>query len=374
MNAFRLTEWGRPPERVQIPIPTPGSGQVLVRVAGCGLGRADVTAQSVSSTARERHGWVVPYTLGQETTGHVAQLGAGVTGIAEGEPVAVLPRVSCGQCWHCLRGVTTSCPSSQVGHGYGRDGGLADYVLVDQRENLLALGTLDPWTSGPLINDAASAYHAVRRIRQRVFPDGVVVVFGVDGPGSCAIQLLRLLTSARVFAVDDDPTRRDRAERVGAHTTCSTIEAAAEALHALTGGRGADAALRFGSAEAPDDALAATVRDGGAYGIAGRPGSRLSHASLPDDGELFTFRRPSGADVREVVSLAAAGPLRGEVTEFGFDQVEEAYALLAAGELPGGRAVIVLDRETASRPKTATGHGRRGTSAEETVREVDITP
>jgi propanol-preferring alcohol dehydrogenase len=287
----------------------------------------------------ERLGWRLPFTLGHEVAGWVASLGDGVTGFAEGDPVALATQNSCGQCWHCLRGLDSSCPRAAAGRGYGRDGGLADHVLVDSTRSLVRLDSLDPVTAGPLTDAGATAYHAVRRILPRVHPGGLVVVIGIGGLGSFAVQFLRLLTASRVVAVDTNPLRLTVAAELGAHATATSLS------RDLVGRFGADAVLDF---VGTDDTIAAglrALRPAGSYGLIGAAGGRLTapwFGSLPKDGEVFTFQGSSLADLHDVLSLASTGTLRNDVQRFPFDQISDAYSQLAAGTLSDGRGLIVF--------------------------------
>ncbi|MBB5888864.1 alcohol dehydrogenase catalytic domain-containing protein [Kutzneria kofuensis] len=335
MRAFRITEWGKPPQVVDVPVPQPGPGQVLVRVAGCGLCHTDVSLPHMPASVGERLGWRVPFTLGHEVAGRIAVLGDGVTGFAEGDAVALVSPNSCGQCWHCQRGLDSACPNGRAGRGYGRDGGLAEYVLVDGKRFLIPLASLDPVTSGPLTDAGATSYHAVRRALPRIHPGGTVAVIGVGGLGSFAVQFLRLLTAARIVAVDTNPARLPAALSLGAH----------EAFPSLDGISGADAVLDFVGA---DDTIAAglrALRPGGCYGLVGAAGGRLTApllGALPKDGEVFTFQGSAITDLHDVISLAATGAIRNEVQRFPFDDIETAYSRLAAGTLDSPRALIVL--------------------------------
>jgi propanol-preferring alcohol dehydrogenase len=345
MRAYRMTSWGGAPSAAEVPVPTPGPGQVLVRVAGCGLCRSDLTMRRMPQVVGEKMGWRMPFTLGHETAGWVAGLGAGVTGVTEGDPVALASPTSCGTCWHCIRGQDNNCPYGVTGRGYGLDGGLADYVLVADRRGLLPLAGLDPRHAGPLTDAGATAYHAVRRALPRIFPGGTVVVLGAGGLGAFAVQFLRVLTAARVVAVDVSPDRLAYAESVGAHETVPGVdEATGGRLRALTRRLGADAVLDFVGTDATIAAGVAATRPGGAYGMIGSAGGRLAKpwwGTLPKDGEIFHFQGSTIADAQEVVALAAAGLIRNEVTEFPFTEIDEAYTRLAAGTLTG-RAVITL--------------------------------
>jgi propanol-preferring alcohol dehydrogenase len=333
MRAFRITAWGQPPQVVDVPVPTPGPGQVLIRVAGCGLCHSDVTLPHIPEAVGSRLGWRVPFTLGHEVAGWVAS--PGVPGFAEGDAVALVSPTSCGQCWHCLRGLDSSCPNGLAGRGYGRDGGLAEYVLVDSPRFLIPLGTLDPVTAGPLTDAGATSYHAVRRVLPRIYPGGTVAVIGVGGLGSYAVQFLRLLTAAHVVAVDTSPTRLAAAPALGA-------SAAAPSLSGLTG---LDAVLDFVGTDDTIAAGLAALRPGGAYGLIGAAGGRLQaplFRALPKDGEVFTFTGSTIADLHDVIALATAGALRNDVQRFPFDAVEDAYSRLAAGTLDSPRALIVF--------------------------------
>lgn len=334
MRAYRMTDWTAPPRAVEVAVPAPGPGQLLVRVAGCGLCRSDLAMRKLPQAMGERLGWAMPYTLGHETAGWIAGAGAGVAGLAEGDPVALVSAASCGTCWYCVRGLDNSCPRGVVGRGYGQDGGLADYVLVDHRRGVLPLSGLEPRGAGPLTDAGATAYHAVRRALPRITPGGTVVVLGAGGLGGFAVQFLRILTAARVVAVDTNPDRLGYARSIGAH----------DGLESTADVRGADAVLDFVGTDTTIAAGLAAVRPGGAFGLVGAAGGRLDRAwfgTLPRDGEVFTFQGGTVADVQEVLGLAAAGQIRNDIEEFDFERIDDAYAQLAAGSL-SGRAVVML--------------------------------
>ncbi len=349
MRAYRMIDWAAPPRATEVAVPSPGPGQVLVRVAGCGLCRSDLAMRTLPQPVGERFGWAMPYTLGHETAGWITACGAGVTGLAEGDAVALVSSSSCGACWFCLRGMDNSCPRGIVGRGYGRDGGLADYVLVDDRRGVLKLDSLDPRTAGPLTDAGATAYHAVRRALPRISSGGTAVVLGAGGLGAFAVQFLRILTAARVVAVDANPDRLGYARSIGAHEGLAGVgDATAAGIRALTEGRGADAVLDFVGLDTTIAAGVASVRPGGAFGLIGAAGGKLDRAwfgALPKDGEVYTFQGGTIADLQDVIALAAAGLVCNDVEEFAFDHIDDAYARLTAGTLHG-RAVVVLDRRT----------------------------
>ncbi|MGY0500310.1 alcohol dehydrogenase catalytic domain-containing protein [Nocardia sp. FBN12] len=347
MQAYRILEWGRPPEVVDVPIPEPGPGEVVVRVAGCGLCHSDLGMMQMPREVCESLGWQVPFTLGHETAGWVAALGAGVTSCAEGDPVAVVSPSSCGECSYCIRGQDNCCPKGLAGRGYGRDGGLAEFVRVSSPRGLIRLSGLDPRTAGTLTDAGATAFHGVRRVVPRITPGGVVVVIGAGGLGSFALQYLRHLTTAQVVVIDTDATRRAVAMELGAHNAIAQIGAStAETIRAMSaGGLGADAVLDFVGTDSTIAAGIAATRAGGAFALIGAAGGKLDAAwfdALPKDGEIFTFQGSTISDAHDVIRLAEAGAIRNDVETYTFDQVGQAYRDLEAGGLRG-RAVVVLD-------------------------------
>lgn len=345
MKAFRLVEWEHPPELTETSIPSPGPGEVLVEVAGNGLCHSDVGMALAPAAFMEPLGWRVPFTLGHEVGGYVAELGPGAVGFAVGDPVAVISPHSCGHCIWCARGQDNNCDDSIVGRGYGIDGGLARYMLVATTRELVKLHTLDPVVAGPLTDAGATSYHAVKRAIPRIPPGGSAVVIGAGGLGAYAIQHLRALTSARIVAVDISADRRSYATELGAHDVLEGVndDTTAELRRLLEGG--ANAVFDFvGNDLSILHGLQSTAK-AGSYALVGAGNGSLRGTmfdKLPKDGEVFSFQAPTIADTLEVIALAEAGQLRVDVDLFPLDRVAEAYEKMEQGELRG-RAVVIPD-------------------------------
>jgi propanol-preferring alcohol dehydrogenase len=169
------------------------------------------------------------------------------------------------------------------------------------------------------------------------------VVVGTGGLGAFAVQFLKVLSPARVVAVDVNPARLDLARELGADDALVGVGDSTTAdLATCTEGRGAEAVLDFVGADATISAGLASVRPAGAFGLIGAGGGTFRgpwYGRLPREAEVFTFQGSTIADAHEVVALAEAGLIRNEVDVFPFDHVGEAYAKLERGELRG-RAVV----------------------------------
>ncbi|MEO7124354.1 MAG: alcohol dehydrogenase catalytic domain-containing protein [Lacisediminihabitans sp.] len=191
-------------------IPAPGPGEVLVKVAVCGVCGSDATEYTRGPVLT-----VMPVTLGHEFAGTVAALGEGVISLPLGATVVCGAGVSCGTCKPCLEGRTNLCREYTT-LGLQHDGGLAGYVvapattLLDVSDSGLSLDTLG------LSQPMSIGVHAVRRSSLRAGQDAVIV--GVGGIG-VFITVAAAAVGARVLVVDLNEERLALAEALGAFAT-----------------------------------------------------------------------------------------------------------------------------------------------------------
>src|ERR1044071_6828305 len=140
MRAIRFTGNGRPVQIADVPKPSPGPGQVTVKTGGA----VDGVYHSDLHVMEECLGFKPPFTLGHENAGWVAELGGGVTGFKEGDPVAVYGPWGCGRCHSCQLSMENYCENwaeiDGFGGGLGLDGGMAEYMLVPAGRLLVPLG------------------------------------------------------------------------------------------------------------------------------------------------------------------------------------------------------------------------------------------
>ncbi len=263
--------------------------------------------------------------------------------ISVGDAVALVSPSSCGQCRFCRRGLDSACPNGLAGRGYGRDGGLAEYVVADAARSVLPLAKLDPIAAAPLTDAGATSYHAVRRGLHLLEPGSTAVVLGAGGLGSFAVQFLRALSPARVVAVDQHASRRDYAVELGAHETLDGVDRSTTgAIREITGGDGAELVLDFVGIDPSIAAGLGATRSGGAFGLVGASGGSFRGpwmGGLPKDADIFTFQGSCISDAQAVIALAEAELIRSDVDLFPLERVAEAYEAMDRGELRG-RAVV----------------------------------
>lgn len=345
MQAYRIVEWGRPPEFVDVPKPVAGPGEVVLQMKGAGLCRSDLDMME----GRPYADWLKPgYTLGHENAGLVHELGQGVTDLAEGDAVVVHHMQVCGHCDFCLNGAEQSCTTHSVGplpitRGCGIDGGLAPYLVVPRKE-LVTIGNMDPVAVAPLTDAGVTAYRAIRSVQDRLIPGAHVLVIGIGGLGSFAVQILRILTGATIIAMDVGSDRLRHARELGADHAVLSGPRAVEEVMDLTRGRGCEAIIDFVGTDGTLQTAAGVSRPQGRIVLVGMELGTLTvgWGTMATACEFAISLGSRRSDLRELCDLAARGLLRIDVERFALDDVETAYQALREGRL-SGRAVIAFD-------------------------------
>jgi len=337
MRALQLRRAGEMPEIMDVPIPEPGPGQVRLRTAGSGLCHSDLHVIHANPPF-----FNLPLTIGHEPTGWVDAVGAGVTSVREGDACAIYFPWGCGHCVRCAGGEENICEGQLAGPGAGRDGGMADYILVDDVRHLVPLGTLDPIAMAPLMCAGITTYHAIKAALPRLVPGSAVVLIGIGGLGHIAIQILRALSPARIIAVDSHDDKLVHARELGAQDTLRGGPGAAEKIKEITGGLGATLVLDMVGVDATMALGAASLARKGELKIIGVAGGTLPlrFHEMARDASVSVPYAGTLPELYEVLELAKAGLIKPEVETVSFEGVLDTYRRLEHGELRG-RAVLV---------------------------------
>ena len=344
MKALQLTAWKHEAELVEVPDPTPGPGEVVIRVGGAGACHSDLHLMHDFDASVVP--WSLPFTLGHENAGWVEARGSGVSGLSVGDAVAVYGSWGCGHCRRCLLGMENYCENQAelgvAGGGLGANGGMAPLMLVPNARWLVPLGDLDPAEAAPLTDAGLTPYHAVKRSLPLLVPGSTAVVVGAGGLGQMAVQLLRALSPATVVVVDQGPEALEVARQLGADHAVLASSDAATAIRELTHGRGAEVVLDVVGVDETLALAAAVARPLGHLTIVGIGGGTLpvSFFTVPYEVSIATTYWGTLPELIEVIELAAAGKIRTRVERFPLDAGPDVYASLHAGKLTG-RAVIV---------------------------------
>jgi propanol-preferring alcohol dehydrogenase len=342
MLAYQLVEWQQPPELRQVEVPEPGPGEVLVKVGGAGACHSDLHVMEWPGGTLP---YELPFTLGHENAGWIESVGPGVTGWEPGDAVAVYGPWGCGRCRSCRSTLETLCEHSAeigaAGGGLGRDGGMAEYMLVPDPRLLVPLGDLDPRDAAPLSDAALTPYHALKLALPKLTPGTSVLVIGIGGLGHMAVQLVRALTPSNVIAVDVDPAKLELASEVGATATVQPGSNAQAEIAELTAGRGATLVLDCVGNDATLQLDVKSVAAGGSVMVIGVAGGTLpvTFGTMRFDASITYPYWGSRIELAEVLELAAAGRIHAHVERFPLQQAASAYERMREGKL-AGRAVI----------------------------------
>ena len=265
MKALLLDEY-KHLEVVDVPMPTAGPGELLVRVAACGICGSDVHGYDGSSGRR-----IPPVVMGHEAAGLVAKIGEGVSRFAVGDRVTFDSTVFCGSCAFCLRGEVNLCEQRQVmgvscGE-YRRAGAFAEYIAVPERIAYRLPDALE-FAEAAMLEAVSVALHAVRVAEMRGGETALVIGAGMIG--LLVLQAARAAECSQVLIADIDATRLGLAKHVGADTV---IDASGTALVSevmrLTGGRGVDVVLEAVGRDETVGASIDCVRKGGTVVLVG---------------------------------------------------------------------------------------------------------
>jgi len=216
----------------RVPRPRAGAGEVLVRVAFCGVCGSDIPRTFVKGT------YHFPTICGHEFAGTVEAVGAEVAGYVPGDRVVVFPLLWCGRCAACELGNYVQCSDYDY-YGSRRDGAFAEYVAVPP-QNLVRVPEGVSLEAASMTEPAAVALHALKRAGG-TFVGQKVVVFGAGPIGLTAAQWARMMGAAHVLLFDLVPEKLDMARRLGFASAFHAGQVdAVEKVHELTGGHGAE--------------------------------------------------------------------------------------------------------------------------------------
>jgi propanol-preferring alcohol dehydrogenase len=236
MQTIRLFAPTQPLRFAALSSLSPGDGEIVVDVQRAGICHTDAHYRAGSGKTN------LPVTLGHEVAGVVSAIGAGVSGLREGQRVALHYLVSCGTCERCRKHGEQFCSSGAM-LGKERDGGYAEQIVVPAVNAIPIPDEVSSDVAAIMMCSTATAYHALRLASLQKGES--VAVLGFGGLGVSAVQLARALGASQVFAVDVVPEKLALAESFGATPLDVREVPAHKAILGATDGRGVDVAIEF---------------------------------------------------------------------------------------------------------------------------------
>jgi NADPH:quinone reductase-like Zn-dependent oxidoreductase len=342
VKAVVFHEWGGPEVlRVEdVPQPSPGSGEVLLRV------RAISVMRTLDCEVRTRQGAYgpipMPHISGVDPAGTVEAPGPGVEGFARGERVVSIGVLACGACRSCQMGLNNACVRSRI-QGVHTQGGYAEFMVAQARNLIPIPEGLSFEEATAMMTITPTAWHLLID-RAQLRPGETVLVMAAGGAlGTAGIQVARL-AGARVIAAAGADWKLDRARELGADVVNYNASKLSEEVLRLTDGQGADVVFEnlsvpelWSESLASAGVLGRIVTCGALGGGAVETNMRrfyLKHLSL-----LGAVAAPK-AQVQHVYRLAGEGRLRPVLHRcFPLEQAAEAQTLVESRDV-FGRVVL----------------------------------
>ena len=298
---------GEPLQLVELPLPQPGPGQVRVKVEACGACGSDLLVQKGAFGAD-----CFPLVPGHEAAGSVDAVGPGVEPSTVGRQAALWYVDAPADSAYVKRGRANIAPEGRR-MGMHVDGGFAEYVVRPIETLIFPPQPIEPAVLAVLTDAVATPIHALKIIA-RVEPDETVVVLGVGGVGSNAVQIAKHM-GARVVAVSRSEAKLDLAKALGADEVVQSGADVVERTRAACGGYGPEVVVQCaGSAEADQQAVG-MVAPGGRVVFVGASMDefRLSAFQMVlGELALLGSRGFTPEDIREGIDLYLAGTIRAD--------------------------------------------------------------
>ena len=335
MKAAVLHGYGQPLQLEQVPVPAVGPGQILVKVAACGVCHTDLHATDGD--------WPVKATLplipGHEGVGTIVVVGAGVTHVHEGDRVGVpWLYTACGHCEYCYSGWETLCHAQQ-NTGYSVQGSFADYVLADPDYVGLIPDALSFIEAAPILCAGVTVYKGLKETE--VKPGEWVVISGIGGLGHLAVQYAKAM-GMYVAAVDISPEKLQLAKEVGADFVIdATKEDPAAVVQAKLGG--AQGVLVTAVSRTAFAQGVGMLRRRGTLALVGLPPGDFPVDIFDVTLNCKTIRGSivgTRQDLTESLAFAAEGKVKVHCHTERLENINQVFTDLKAGQIEGR---VVLD-------------------------------
>ncbi|MBV8458563.1 MAG: alcohol dehydrogenase AdhP [Acetobacteraceae bacterium] len=331
MKAAVVHEFGKPLEIEEVPIPTPGPGEVLIKLVANGVCHTDVHAANGDWPAKP----TLPFIPGHEGAGIVAALGAGVKHLKEGDPVGLAwLHDACGQCEYCRTGWDALC-EFQHNSGYSVNGSFAEYAIGSAPYVGRLPSNPDFVTMAPILCAGVTTYKGIKEAELQ--PGEWIAISGVGGLGQVGIEYAKAM-GLHVAALDVTEDKLALARDSGAEVTVNAKapDAAAQVVK-QTGGGAHGVLVTAVSPHAFAQAIHMVRRKGTVVLVGLPPGdfaipiNEVVLDAITIRGSIVGGRQ----DLAEAIEFAAEGKVRPHIHRMQLEEINDVFARLKAGKIDG---------------------------------------
>ena len=321
----------------EVPIPTPGSGEILIKVVATGVCHTDLHARDGDWPVKPK----LPFIPGHEGVGIVTALGPNVAGFKEGDAVGVAwLHDACGDCEYCRTGWDSLC-LTQNNTGYSVDGSFAEYVIGSARYVGRLPDNPDFASLAPILCAGVTTYKGIKETEAK--PGEWIAISGVGGLGELAIQYAKAM-GLHVAALDVAEEKLALARRSGADVTVNAKEPDAAAQIVRQTGGGVHGALVTAVSPSAFSQAIHLVRRKGTIALVGLPPGEFQTPIFDIVLGRITLRGSivgGRQDLAEAIQFAAEGKVRSTIHKKKLEDINEVFEDLEAGRVEG-RVVLML--------------------------------
>lgn len=331
MKAAVVHAFGKPLTIEEVPIPTPGPGEVLIKVMANGVCHTDLHAAQGDWPVKP----TPPFIPGHEGAGIVAALGPGVTHVKEGDAVGVAwLHDACGCCEYCRTGWDALC-LSQRNSGYTVNGSFAEYAIGAAPYVGRLPNNPDFAAMAPILCAGVTTYKGIKETEAK--PGEWIAISGVGGLGQLAIEYAKAM-GLLVAALDVTEEKLALARASGAEVTVNAKSPDAVAQIVKQTGGGAHGVLVTAVSPPAFDQAIHMVRRKGTVALVGLPPGDFRAPIFDVVLGRITIRGSivgGRQDLAEAIEFAAQGKVHCHFHEMKLDEINQVFSDMKAGKLDG---------------------------------------
>ncbi|NCD05652.1 MAG: alcohol dehydrogenase [Spirochaetia bacterium] len=329
-------------------IPTPGYGQVLLRVKSSTICGSDIRCIYREHLGKGPEGYQ-NVIAGHEPCGQIVEEGPGLKRFKKGDRVIVYHISGCGVCHECRQGYMISCTSDKrAAYGWQRDGGMAEYLLADEKD-LVALPDSLSYSDGAQVACGfGTVYEGIEKAG--VCGNDAVLVVGLGPVGLACLMLCKAMGANKLIGIESQPSRIEVAKKLGLVDEAFLAGSDnVEQIKAITGGHGVERAFDCSASDLGRATAIRSTRKWGKIVMIGEGGTlhfNPSEDMLHDQKTLIGSWVTSIWKMEDLVEKLVRWNIHPHdliTHRFSLEKADEAYSLMASGKC--GKVAVCQDEE-----------------------------
>ena len=337
MKAAVVTNFRDKLEIKEVERPSPGFGEVLIKMEACGVCHTDLHAAHGDWPVKPK----LPVIPGHEGVGLVHEVGEGVTSLKVGDRVGI-PWLfkACGECEYCLSGQETLC-LDQLNGGYSADGAYAEYCVAPADYVARIPDGVDPVEIAPILCAGVTTYKALKVSGAK--PGDWVAIYGIGGLGHIALQYAKAM-GLKVIAVDIQDDKLKLASELNADMTINNKKVdPVKTIKEKVGG--VQAAISVAVNKVAFEQAYHSVKRGGSVVLVGLPNADIPVPifdtvlnGVSVKGSIVGTRK----DMQEALQFAADGKVKAIISTAQLDEINDVFKRMEQGQI-NGRVVLTFN-------------------------------